>query len=84
MANLNYSEAYSKALGQAYPNVLRFGALWNAENKDKYKFVDAKTIKIPHISTKGRVDGNRDVIGTITRNHDNDWETKTLKNHRTW
>lgn len=84
MANLNYAESYSKALDQAYPNVLRFGALWNTENRSKYQFIDAKTIKIPHVSTKGRVDGNRDTIGTFARNFDNSWETKTLKNHRTW
>ena len=84
MANLNYAEQYSKALDQAYPNVLRFGALWNTENRSKYQFIDSKTIKIPHVSTKGRVDGNRDIIGTISRNHDNDWQTKELKNHRTW
>ena len=84
MANLNYADSYSRALDQAYPNVLRFGALWNTENRSKYQIIDAKTIKIPHISTKGRVDGDRDSIGTITRNFDNSWETKTLKNHRTW
>lgn len=84
MANLNYADSYSRALDQAYPNVLRFGALWNTENRSKYQVIDAKTIKIPHISTKGRVDGDRDSIGTITRNFDNSWETKTLANHRTW
>lgn len=84
MANLNYAEQYSRELAQAYPNVLNFGRLWSTENSTKYKVIDAKTIKIPTVSTKGRVAGNRDTIGTFTRNFDNDWETKTLSNHRQW
>ena len=84
MATLNYAEQYSRELAQAYPNVLNFGRLWSTENSTKYKVIDAKTIKIPTISTKGRVAGNRDTIGTFTRNFDNSWETKTLSNHRQW
>ena len=81
---LNYAEAYSKALAQAYPFVLYFGELWNTENRAKYKVVDAKTIQIPVVTTTGRVDGDRDNITTAKRRHSNDWETKTLENHRTW
>lgn len=84
MANLNYAQQYSQALAQAYPNVLRFGRLWSNENATKYRVVDAKTIQIPSITVGGRTDGNRDAIGTFTRNFDNAWETKTLKNHRQW
>lgn len=84
MANLNYAQQYSQALAQAYPNVLRFGKLWSNENATKYRVVDAKTIQIPSITVGGRTDGNRDAIGTFTRNFDNAWETKTLKNHRQW
>ena len=84
--NVNYAESYSKALANAYPHVLQFGELWNTENKAKYKIVDAKTIKIPVMDTSGRVDGDRDSInlGLYKRNHSNNWETKTLKRHRTW
>lgn len=84
MANLNYAQQYSQALAQAYPNVLRFGRLWSNENATKYRVVDAKTIQIPSITVGGRTDGNRDTIGTFTRNFDNAWETKTLGNHRQW
>lgn len=84
MANLNYAQQYSQALAQAYPNVLRFGRLWSNENATKYRVVDAKTIQIPSITVGGRTDGNRDTIGTFTRNFDNAWETKTLENHRQW
>ena len=43
MAVVNYAELYSKALLQAFPYVLHFGALWNSPNKDIYKVVDADT-----------------------------------------
>lgn len=84
MAALNYAEQYSKELAQAYPYVLYSGALWNTENSTKYRVVDAKTIQIPSISVGGRTNGDRDTIGGFIRNFDNAWETKTLKNHRTW
>lgn len=84
MADLNYAEQYSQELAQAYPYVLYSGALWNTENSKKYKVIDAKTIKIPSIKVGGRVDGDRDTIGSFTRNFSNDWETKTLTGHRQW
>ena len=80
MTALNYAQQYAKELAQAYPYVLYSGALWNTENSSKYKVIDAKTIQIPVISVGGRTNGNRDTIGSFTRN----FETKTLKNHRTW
>lgn len=84
MAALNYASQYSQALANAYPNVLNFGKLWATDNSNKYRVVDAKTIQIPSISTGGRTNGNRDTIGSFTRNFDNNWETKTLSNHRQW
>ena len=81
---VNYAEAYSRELANAYPYVLYSGALWSNENTRKYKIVDAKTIKIPHLSTGGRVDGDRTKIGDFSQNFSNDWETKTLTNHRIW
>lgn len=84
MTALNYAQQYANELAQAYPYVLYSGALWNTENSNKYKVIDAKTIQIPVISVGGRTNGDRDTIGEFTRNFDNAWETKTLKNHRTW
>lgn len=84
MAVLNYAQQYSAELAQAYPYVLYSGALWNNENSRKYRIVDAKTIQIPSINVGGRTNGDRDTIGGFTRNFNNSWETKTLKNHRTW
>lgn len=83
MPKLNYATEYSQALAQAYPYTLYFGALWTA-TKENVKFLNSNTIQLPSLKVKGRKNGNRDTIGTFGRNFDNDWETKTLKNHRTW
>lgn len=84
MPVVNYAEQYSRALSQNFPYVLNFGKLFNTSNNSLYKVIDAKTIKIPSVSTSGRKDGSRDEITGFSRNVDNDWETKTLSRHREW
>lgn len=84
MQALNYATQYSQALAQAFPHVLRFGALYRTQNNSIYRVINAKTIEIPVLSTTGRVDGNRDLIGEKKRNYSNEWEPKALTNHRKW
>lgn len=84
MKVLNYAGSYAQALAQAYPYVLHFAALRSSENDARYKWTGAKTIEIPSLSTTGRVDADRDSIGTAKRNYENAWEPKTLSNHRQW
>ena len=84
VGSINYATEYSRALAQAFPYVLNFGALYNSPNNNKYRWVNAKTIEIPSISTTGRVPSDRDSIGFASRNYDNAWETKTLANQRKW
>ena len=81
---LNYATEYSRALAQAFPYVLNFGALYATPNNNRYRWVNAKTIEIPSISTTGRVNGNRDTVAFAQRNYDNAWESKTLTNERKW
>lgn len=81
---VNYAEQYSSALAQAFPYVLNFGRLYATPNNGRYRVTGAKTIEIPTISTTGRVASDRDTIATATRNYDNAWEPKTLKNQRKW
>ena len=83
-AALNYATEYSRALSQAWPYVLNFGALYATPNNNRYRWVNAKTIEIPSISTTGRVDANRDTVAFAQRNYENAWETKTLRNQRKW
>lgn len=81
---INYAREYSRALAQAFPYTLNFGALYNTSNNNVYRWVNAKTIEIPSISTTGRVASDRDTIATAQRNYDNAWETKVLANQRKW
>ena len=81
---LNYATEYSRALSQAFPYVLNFGALYATPNNNRYRWVNAKTIEIPSISTTGRVNADRDTVAFAQRNYDNAWETKTLTNERKW
>lgn len=81
---INYAQAYSQALANAFPYALNFGALYATPNNNRYRWVDAKTIQIPTLTTTGRVNADRDTIATASRNYDNAWETKTLENQRKW
>lgn len=85
MAALNYAEKYERALAQAYPNVLHFSELHASPNNSLYKFLDAKTIKIPFLTTTGRKDVNRDSIdGSFARNVDKADQTLTMSFYREW
>lgn len=84
MPALNYAKDYSRALAQAFPYALNFGALYNTPNNGIYRWMNARTIEIPSISTTGRVDSDRDTIATAQRNYTNAWEPKTLSNQRKW
>lgn len=81
---VNYATEYSRALSQMWPYVLNFGALYATPNNNRYRWVNAKTIEIPSISTTGRVNANRDTVAFAQRNYENAWETKTLTNQRKW
>lgn len=81
---VNYATEYMRALSQAFPYVLNFGALYATPNNNRYRWVNAKTIEIPSISTTGRVNADRDTVAMAQRNYDNKWETKTLTNERKW
>lgn len=83
-ATLNYATEYSRALDQAFPYVLNFGALYSTPNNNRYRWIDAKTIEIPSITTTGRVPANRDTVAFAQRNYSNKWQTKTLRNERKW
>ncbi len=84
MAALNYATQYQQALEQEFPYVLYFGALFSTPNNGRYRWLNSKVIEIPHISTTGRKDGNRDTIGEKKRNYDAEWKPLTVNNHRTW
>ena len=81
---VNYAIQYGRELSQMFPYVLNFGALYATPNNNRYRWISAKTIEIPSISTTGRVNADRDTVAFAQRNYDNKWETKTLTNERKW
>ena len=84
MGALNYATEYSRALSQMFPYTLNYGALYATPNNNRYRWINAKTIEIPSISTTGRVNADRDTVAFAQRNYENAWETKTLSNQRKW
>jgi hypothetical protein len=84
MAVLNYAVDYSKALANAFPYSLYFGCCYTSPNNSTYKWTGADTIKIPTLTTSGRVDSDRDTVATAQRNYNNGWETKVLEFQRKW
>lgn len=84
MAAVNYAEEYQSALSNAWPHVLRFGALYAAPNNGRFRFLRSDTIEVPTLSTTGRKEANRDAIVTPGRHWDNDWTPLKLTNHRYW
>lgn len=73
---------YQTALQQVFKVGLRFNALYNTPNNSLVKWVNAKTIQVPNITTGGFTDVNRDAIGEFTRRVDNNWTPYTLEHDR--
>lgn len=84
MNQINYAKTYGDKLAQAFPYVLNFGALYATPNNGRYRFAGGKKIEIPVINTTGRTASSRDSVGTLVRNYENVWETKSLSNERRW
>ena len=80
MANIvNYATRFASQLKQKYKQGLKSAGL-TTENKD-IKFLDAKTIKIPHVTVKGYKDHSRDG-GFNAQALENDYIIKELEHDR--
>lgn len=84
MAAVNYAKEYQSALSNAWPHVLRFGALYAAPNNGRFRFLRSNIIEVPTLTTSGRQEANRDSIVTPGRHWDNGWTPLELTNHRYW
>lgn len=85
MPNVNYAAEYSAALAQAYAYLSYFGAIWAANNSNRYKPGMAKTMYIPTVTTTGARAVNRNSIdGNFSRNWDNQWQAVELDMDREW
>lgn len=85
MPNVNYAAEYSASLAQAYAYLSYFGAIWAANNSDRFKPGLAKTMYIPTVTTTGARAVNRNQItGQFDRNWDNQWQAVELDMDREW
>lgn len=84
LGSVNYADQYQNQLSQAFPYVLYFQELFTTPNNGRYRWINSHTIEIPTIHTGGRVDGDRDNIGTRKRNYDTAWTPLAVTNHRTF
>ena len=85
MPNINYAAEYSASLAQAYPYLSYFGAIWAANNSNRYKPGMGKTMYIPTVTTTGARAVNRNQItGQFDRNWDNQWQAVELDMDREW
>jgi len=82
MAVLNYAEQYQQALQQAFKVGLQFNELYNTPNNSLVKWVNAKTVQVPNITTGGMTDVNRDAVTGYTRRVDNNYVPLTLEHDR--
>lgn len=83
--DVNFAAEYSRAIADAYPYKLHFGAIWGSANSNLYKSGMGKTMYIPSITVKGAHDADRDQItGTFTRNHNNEFQAVELQMDREW
>ncbi len=84
-ADVNYAAEYSQELANAMPYLSYFGALFDAENRVKYRPLRGKTIEIPSLTVSGAVAADRDAItGAFARNWNNAWQAVTLAMDREW
>jgi len=83
-ASLEYATQYQRALEQAFPFVLHFWNLRNAPANTTYRWTNGNAIRIPTVSTSGRVDHNRDTITATQRNYNVTWKTYELEFERHW
>lgn len=81
-AALNYATMYQQALQQVFKVGLKFQALYNTPNNNLVRWVNAKTIQVPNITTGGFVDVNRDAVNGFTRRVDNSFIPLTLEHDR--
>ena len=73
---INYADQFSQYLVQKYEAESRsYGLL---QSNPQVQFINAKTIKLPVISTTGYKDHNRNTLAFNTGSVSNTWEPKTL------
>lgn len=74
---INYAEQFSQYLVQKYEAESRSFGL--TQSNPQVQFINARTIKLPVISTTGYKDHNRNTLAFNAGSIENTWEPKTLE-----
>lgn len=81
----NYATQYARELANAYPYLSYFGAIYGADNSNRYRPVSGNIVAVPSLEVSGAHAVNRDQItGVINRNWNNAWQYLPMSMYREW
>ena len=83
--DVNYATQYARELANVYPYLSYFSDLWAAQNSNRYRPVQGKTVAIPSMTVSGARAVDRDhITGAFNRNWNNEWQMLTMGMDREW
>ena len=83
--DVNYATQYARELANVYPYLSYFSDLWAAQNSNRYRPVQGKTVAIPSMTVSGAHAVDRDhITGAFNRNWNNEWQMLTMGMDREW
>ena len=83
--DVNYATQYARELANVYPYLSYFSDLWAAQNSNRYRPVQGKTVAIPSMTVSGARAVDRDhITGAFNRNWSNEWQMLTMGMDREW
>ena len=83
--DVNYATQYARELANVYPYLSYFSDIWAAQNSNRYRPVQGKTVAIPSMTVSGARAVDRDhITGAFNRNWNNEWQMMTMGMDREW
>ena len=83
--DVNYATQYARELANVYPYLSYFSDIWAAQNSNRYRPVQGKTVAIPSMTVSGARAVDRDhITGAFNRNWNNEWQMLTMGMDREW
>ena len=83
--DVNYATQYARELANVYPYLSYFSDLWAAQNSNRYRPVQGKTVAIPSMTVSGARAVDRDhITGAFNRNWNSEWQMMTMGMDREW
>ena len=83
--DVNDATQYARELANVYPYLSYFSDIWAAQNSNRYRPVQGKTVAIPSMTVSGARAVDRDhITGAFNRNWNNEWQILTMGMDREW